>query len=70
MKNTCETCCHYKRVYDRHGFDHGPYEDNSFCVLSSDPSFDDDLDEDEIVAAGRGELGWSVPCPKWDEGYR
>ena len=69
MKQTCENCRYYKVVHDRHGFDHGPYEDNSFCVLSEDPSFDEDLDEVETRASERGELGWSVPCPKWDGGY-
>ncbi len=67
MRNTCRNCLHYQVEHDRHGFDHGPYEDNSFCRLSLDPSFDEDLDEDEISAAERGELGWSVPCPKWTD---
>ena len=68
MKNTCETCCHYKRVYDRHGFDHGQYEDNSFCVPSQDPSFDEGLNDEELEAAKRGDLGYTFPCPFWSDG--
>ena len=70
MKNNCSNCSNYQIEHDRHGFDHGPYEDNSFCRLSMDPSFDEDLNEQEVRAAEMGVLGWSFPCPKWEGRYR
>jgi hypothetical protein len=67
VKRTCLNCDNYQIEHDRHGFDSGPYEDNSFCRLAQqDPDFDAGLTPEQLKAADDGELGWSVDCPRWN----
>jgi hypothetical protein len=66
MKNNCGNCAHYVISHDRHGFDDGLYEDNSFCGLrESGEGFYENLDESHEADDKAGTLGWITPCPNW-----